>query len=137
MADEGQENQGEEELFDNRRGRQLTRRREIVLPQTSWLQITSLIVGVLIGLGVIGTGLATFGAKLAEGDFLTIEAADAREAKLRAEFERRLTEAKSLSKEREKALVQRLEDLKTSQDAANKQMIKRIDNIYDLLINRR
>ncbi len=101
------------------------------------LQPIALLLGLGITISTIVSGITSFGAKLAEHDFVTLSSAKEREAELMRQMETRIQSSEALASQRESALVQRIETLRKSQEESNARMQASIDRIYNLLLARR
>ncbi len=101
------------------------------------LQMIGVMLGLLITVTTVVGGIASFGAKLAEHDFVTVSAAKEREAELLRQMETRIETSEALAAQRESALVARIETLRKSQEESNARMQVSIDRIYNLLLRGR
>ncbi len=101
-----------------------------------WLKVIGVVLGLAITAGTVISGVTSFGAKLAERDFVTLVAAKEREAELVRQFETRIATSEALAAQREEAMVQRIETLRKAQEEANGRMQASIDRIYNLLLPR-
>jgi hypothetical protein len=96
-----------------------------------------LALSVLVGLGTVGAFFIQVGVRLAEREFLTVTAAKERDEALEAKFESRIVTSERLAAQREAAIVLRLEEFGRSSKEANDNLTRKIDNIYNLLLQGR
>lgn len=92
----------------------------------SWLKISAMVVGITAGLSGLIAGLTKCSTDAIARNFVTHQALGS----VKLEIEKKAAD-------REVGLSRRLEEIKVSQDTANRRIEERIDGIYNLLVGRR